>query len=200
MVLISSGIDVPASLLFSGDGSKLYVSNLGAAFDGARVAQFNPNGTSAGTDLTGGALPGEGQGRTGLALAPGGELLVGSFQNGAVLRYNTATSAFENFIGPNQGLAGVGNLVVNGNDLYFPAGFAGAVAKYNATTGAPDASFVVGGLTFPASLSLAPDGSGILVGVLGLTDGTGKIERYGFDGSPLGTFASSESGIAPGFP
>src|SRR5262245_49781256 len=61
VVLISSGIDTPASLLFSADGSRLYVSNLGALFNGSTVAQFNLNGTSAGADLTGGAAPGQGQ-------------------------------------------------------------------------------------------------------------------------------------------
>ncbi len=195
VVLISSGIDTPASVLFSGDGSKLYVSNLGALFNGSTVAQFNPNGTSAGADLTGGAA----QGRTGLAFAPGGELLVGSFQNGAVLRYNNATSAFENFIGPSATLSGAGNLLVNGNDLYVAAGFTGSVAKFNATTGAVDPSFAVSGLSFPASLSLAPDGNSLLVGDLSLGPGVGEIRRYSFSGAQMADFAHSETDPTLGF-
>ena len=74
-VVINSGLDVPASLLFSADGSRLYVSNLGSLFNDASVGQFNPTGTSAGADLTGGA-----HGRSGLAWSPGGQLLVSSFQ------------------------------------------------------------------------------------------------------------------------
>jgi DNA-binding beta-propeller fold protein YncE len=196
-VVINSGINVPASLQFSGDGSRMYVSNLGAAFDGATVGQFNFDGTSAGSDLTGGGPTG----RSGLALAPDGRLLVSSFQNGAVLRYNQGTSAFEPLVEANAALAGAGNLLVSGNDLYVAAGFSGAVMKFDATTGAPNAAFTpIAGLEFPASLSLAPDGNGFLVGVLGLTDGAGRINRYRFDGALVGTFASnSNSNPALGF-
>ena len=79
-VVINSDLDVPASLLFSADGSRLYVSNLGSLFNGATVGEFNPTGTTAGPDLTGGTATG----RSGLAWSPGGQLLVSSFQNGAV--------------------------------------------------------------------------------------------------------------------
>jgi MYXO-CTERM domain-containing protein len=174
----------------------MYVSNLGALFNGATVGQFNPSGTSAGADLTGGAATG----RSGLAFTPGGQLLVSSFQNGAVLRYNQATSAFEPFIS-NPGLAGAGNLVVTGNDLYVAAGFTGNVMKFDATTGAPNATFTpIANLAFPASLALAPDGNGILIGVLGATNGTGTIERYSFNGAHVGTFAmNSDANPALGF-
>ncbi len=189
-VLISSGISVPASVLFEPDGSKLYVSSLGAAFDGAAVAQFNPDGTSAGSDLTGG-LP---VGRSGLAFAPDGDLLVSSFQSGEVLRYNEATSSFETFIGPDLALLGAGNLVVNGNSLYVAAGFTGTVLKFNATTGAPDPTFTpISGLEFPASLAIAPEGDGLLVGSLGFVDGTGRIDRYNLDGLLIETFAMNSN-------
>jgi hypothetical protein len=136
-----------------------------------------------------------------MAFSPGGELLVGSFLNGAVLKYNAGTSTFDNFIGPNPLLSGVGNLLVNGNDVYVAAGFTGSVAKFNATTGAPDPAFTpISGLEFPASLALAPDGNGFLVGVLGADDGTGEILRYAFDGTPLGVFApNSTSNPQQGF-
>jgi DNA-binding beta-propeller fold protein YncE len=195
-VVIDSGLDVPSSVLFSADGSRMFVSNLGALFNGSTVGQFNPTGTSAGADLTGGAATG----RSGLAFTPGGQLLVSSFQNGAVLRYNQAASTFEPFIS-NPGLAGAGNLVVTGNDLYVAAGFTGAVMKFDATTGAPSATFTpIANLEFPASLALAPDGNGILIGILGATNGSGRIDRYSFNGALIGNFAlNSNSNPALGF-
>jgi DNA-binding beta-propeller fold protein YncE len=193
-VIVDSGIDVPASLLFSDDGQTLYVANLGTFFDGASVAQFDPNGASAGADLTGGNP----SGRTGLAFDPAGNLMVGAFQDGAVLKYNSGTSQFEYFIGPDVNLAGAGNLLVVGNDLYvaalsfFPS--AGNVLKYDATTGDEDLGFnAIFGQDFPASLSLAPDGSGFLLGILGATDGTGRIDKYAFNGNFIETFANSSS-------
>jgi hypothetical protein len=194
-VFINSGIAIPSSLLFSADGQTLYVSNLGFAFDGNTVSQFDPNGTSAGADLTGGGSTG----RTGLAFDPSGNLMVGAFQEGSVLKYNTGTAMFETFIGPDVNLAGAGNLLVNGNDLYvaslsFVAG-AGTALKFDATTGDENLTFnPIFGEDFPASLSLAPDGSGFLLGILGVSDGTGRIERYSFDGTFLGTFASNSGG------
>jgi DNA-binding beta-propeller fold protein YncE len=188
-VVINSGLDVPASVLINADGSRMFVSNLGSLFNGATVGQFNPSGTSAGPDLTGGGATG----RSGLAFSPGGQLLVSSFQNGAVLRYNQASSSFEPFIA-NPALAGAGNLLVTGNDLYVAAGFTGAVMKFDATTGAPNASFTpIANLAFPASLALAPDGNGFLVGVLGAANGTGTIERYSFNGTLVGTFANNSN-------
>jgi DNA-binding beta-propeller fold protein YncE len=191
-VVVSSGVDVPASVLFSADGSRLYVSNLGQLFNGSTVGQFNPSGASAGPELTGGAAAG----RTGLALSPTGDLLASSFQNGAVLRYNQGAGAFEPFIGPNPLLSGAGNILIHGNDLYLAAGFTGSVAKFNATTGAPDPAFTpISGLGFPASLALAPDGNGILVGDLSITNGDGSILRFGFDGTPLGMFKDNSTGM-----
>ncbi len=37
---------------------------------------------------------------------------------------------------------------------------------------------------------LAPDGNGFLATILGITDGTGSINRFSFEGADLGTFAS----------
>jgi sugar lactone lactonase YvrE len=194
-VIINSGINVPSSLLFSEDGQTLYVANLGPFFDGSTVSQFDPNGVSSGADLTGGGSTG----RTGMAFDPNGKLMVGDFQGASVLKYNSGTAAFETFIGPNVNLAGAGNLLVHGSDLYvaslsFVAG-AGTVVKFDATTGVENLSFnPIFGQDFPASLSLAPDGSGFLLGILGVSDGTGRIDHYSFDGTFLGTFASNSGG------
>lgn len=193
-VIINSGITIPSSLLFSDDGQTLYVSNLGFVFDGSSVSQFDPNGISAGADLTGGGSTG----RAGLALDSSGNLMVGDFQGSSVLKYNSGTSMFETFIGPDVSLAGAGNLLVRDNDLYvaslsFVAG-AGTVLRFDATTGDEDLSFTpIIGEDFPASLSLAPDGSGFLVGILGVSDGSGRIDRYSFDGAFLDTYAKNSN-------
>ncbi len=193
-VIINSGIAIPSSLLFSENGQTLYVSNLGFFFNGSTVSQFDPNGASTGADLTGG----QPEGRAGMALAPDGRLLVSSFgsvsQLGEILKYDPTTEQFETLVAPDGDLYGAGNLLVESNSLYVAALFAGNVLKYNATTGQVDGGFSpITGQDFPASLSLAPDGSGFLLGILGVTDGTGRIDRYSFNGTFLGTFANNSS-------
>ncbi len=196
-IVVNTGLNVPASILIqdSGEAAKMYISNLGAAFDGATVTQLFLDGAPAGDDLTGG-LP---VGRSGLAFAPDGSLLVSSFQDGEILKYNSEAGAFESFIGSGGMLFGAGNMIVDGNSLYVTYGFSGAVMKYDATTGQPDPGFTpITNLVFPASISLAPDGNGILIGVLGL-GGDGSIERYGFDGTHLGRFAAAGPDLNLGF-
>ncbi|REK18076.1 MAG: hypothetical protein DWQ37_04930 [Planctomycetota bacterium] len=200
-VFASTGLAFPNSVLFSQDGSTVYVSNLG----GTGVAQFNTDGTSAGAAINGTIAGGSIFQYSGLAFAPGGELLVGGFQDfpagtaGAVARSDAGITTISDFIGPDALLNGVGNIVVDGNDLYATAGFAGRVNRYNATTGAVDGGFSITGLPFPASMILAPDGNSLLVGVLGVSDGAGSILRFGLDGTPLGTFATAQGNPADGF-
>lgn len=191
-----STINAPASVLFSQDASRLYVSNLGAAANATTVAQLTPAGASAGADLTGGPATG----RSGMAWNPSGELLVGSYgfsPVGGVLRYDTGTSAFVNFVTPVAELRGAANLLVNGDDLYVAAGFGGRLGKFDANTGLIDTSFgtdgYVSGLAFPASLALDPDGQSLLLGILGATNGSGRIDRYDLDGNLLGTFANNSN-------
>jgi len=199
-VLIDSGVNGPANLLFSDDGQTLYVANLGdqgmAGFDGSSVSQFDPNGTSAGPDLTGGFA----SGRSGLAFDPAGNLMVSAFGEGTVYKYNSGTQSFETFIGPESQLAGAGNLLVVGNSVLVPGGFSGSVLKYDATSGVEDTGFgPIFGLEFPASLALAPDGSGFLLGILGFADGTGRIEKYTFDGELSETYPNSSADPNQGF-
>jgi hypothetical protein len=196
-VFASTGLMFPNYILFSKDGSKIYVSNLG----GSGVAQFNTDGTSAGPPINGLIGGGSIFQYSGLAHAPTGELLVGGFQDfpagtaGSIAKSNAAISSISDFVAPSPTLNGAGNLLVIGNDLYATAGFAGRLNKYNATTGAVDAAFnAPTNLPFPASMIAAPDGNGILVGVLGATDGDGNISRFGFDGTPLGVFAQASPG------
>ncbi|MFO0913362.1 MAG: PEP-CTERM sorting domain-containing protein [Pirellulales bacterium] len=190
-VFATGGLSVPASVEFAPGGQKILVSNLGLQFDGTTVAQLNLDGSSAGPAFSGG-LP---VGRTGIAIGPQGEIFVGSFQDGSILRLDTRTQTLLPFVAGSPATVGLGNLMTNGEDIYAVAGFGGLLMKFSALTGEPDPNWVpISGLEFPASLSLSPDGNGLLVGVLGFSPGAGKILRYGFDGKLVGTFATSQPG------
>jgi WD40 repeat protein len=192
-----STIFVPASMLFSQDASKVYVSSLGPFTPlpaGNTVAQLTPNGVSAGPDLTGGPA----DGRSGLAFHPGGDLLVSSLSfigDGGVLRFNSGSNQFETFVTPRPELRGAANLLVVGDDLYVAAGGGGRVGKFDANTGALDTTFATNGyianLAFPASLALGPGGSTILVGVLGATNGDSRVDEYDFAGNLLRVWATN---------
>jgi DNA-binding beta-propeller fold protein YncE len=177
----ADGLAFPNSMVFSQDGSKLYVANL----NDVGVTQLNAGGGSAGANLTGGS----GTSFSGLAFAPGGELLAGGFFSGNVVKSNAGITAFADFIAPSAALTGAAGVMVNGNDLYVSGLFTGLVQRFNATTGALDPTFNVGNLPFQQGILLAPDGNGILVGVLGPGNSPGYIERFGFDGADLGLFA-----------
>ncbi len=194
-------INAPATVLFSQDASKIYVANLGPFGPlptGDKVAQLTPNGATAGPDLTGGPA----QGRSGLAWNPNGDLLVGNLNlfggDGRVLRYDSGSSQFVNFIGPLAELGGASNLLVHGNDLYVAALDGSRVGRFNATTGALDTSFGTNGylgpsLSFagPASLAIGPGGNSILVGLLGFQTGASSIEEFDFGGNSLGVWANN---------
>jgi DNA-binding beta-propeller fold protein YncE len=195
-----STLIVPTSVLFSEDASKIYVANLGPFNPlpaGDRVAQLTPNGASAGADLTGGPAVG----RSGLAFAPNGDLLVSSFNffgDGGVLRLNSTTNQFEDFVTPRPELRAAANLLVVGDDLYVAAGSGGRVGKFDANTGALDTTFAMNGYIgpsvdfgFPASLALGPGDNSILVGVLGSTTGDSRIEEFDFNGNSLGLWATN---------
>lgn len=198
----SDGLAFPNSVLFSQDGSKVYVSNLG----NTGVAQFNPDGSSAGSPINGLIGGGAIFQYSGLAFAPGGELLVGGFQDfpaatsGAVAKSDAGITGIADFIGPNAALNGAATLLVKGNDLYVTAGFAGTVTKYNATTGVLSAGFgPIDDLIFPAGLLDGPNGDGFLVGALGANDGEGGVIHYDYDGNLIGTWALHATDGALGF-
>lgn len=186
------GLSFPSSILFSQDGNRIYVSNLG----GTGIAQFNTDGSSAGPAITGLVGGGSVFQFSGLAFAPGGELLVGGFQDfpagtsGAVAKSNAAISTIADFVAPAASLNGASGLLVNGDHLYVTGLFAGNIQRFDAATGAVDPSFNVSGLAFPQGLAAAPDGNGLLVGILGFAEGEGNISRYDFSGNLLGVFAT----------
>ncbi|WP_428305980.1 SMP-30/gluconolactonase/LRE family protein [Lacipirellula sp.] len=187
----ADGLSFPSSVKYSQDGSKVYVSNLG----GTGVAQFNLNGTSAGAPINGLIGGGTYFQFSGLEYAPNGELLVGAFQNfpagnaGAVAKSNVPITGLSEFIPGSASLNGASGLLVRGNDLYVTGMFAGTIGRYNVLTGAVDPSFGVSGLAFPQGLIASPDGNGFLAGILGVSNGSGNISHYAYDGTLIGTFA-----------
>jgi sugar lactone lactonase YvrE len=190
----SSGLAFPNAILFSPDGSKLYVSNLG----GTGVAQFNADGASAGPNL----VAAEGESITqlsGLAWAPEGRLLVAGFLDatgtrGAVAKSQANAPLLANFIEPDTSLAGASGLLVQDNDLYVSGMFASNIQRFNAHTGAIDPTFNLSGLSFPQGLALSPDGNGFLAGILGFATGQGHIAHYDFAGAPVGDGVFAEPG------
>jgi hypothetical protein len=196
----------PGGVIVSPNGATVYVANRAFGFTDT-VARLDPNGVSQGPDLTGGGFTG----RTGLAFNLNGELLAGTFgtdfmgggPGGGVLRYDAGASSFVTLVPASQATSGIASLLVNGNDLYLTASvgpdFQGRIAKYNATTGAADASFGTGGLvtpplSFPAGLTRTGDGTGFLVSMLTFnTTGAGRVDRYLFDGTPQGVWANNSN-------
>ena len=149
-----STVNGPATVVFSQDASKIYVSNIGPFTplpSGDTVAQLTPNGASAGADLTGGPQ----HGRSGMALGPDGNPLVADLNlylpgGGTILKYNPGANQFQTFIAANDALTGAAALLVDGNSLYVASLGGSNVSKYDATTGALQAGFGAGGMIPPS--------------------------------------------------
>jgi hypothetical protein len=201
-----STINDPGGILVAPGGPIVYVANRGFGFADS-VARFDFAGIGIGDDLDGGGFTG----RTGLAYSPSFDVLAGVFGSdfmgggpgGGVVRYDEANMTFVPLVPNSPAIAGVASLLVNGNDLYLTASvgadFQGRVAKYNVATGAIDATWGTGGLitpalSFPSGLTETADGSGFLVSMLTFaTTGAGRVDRYLYDGTPMGVWASNST-------
>jgi hypothetical protein len=93
-------------------------------------------------------------------------------------------------------MMGASGILVHDNHVYVTGMFASNLQRFNLATGALDSSFSVTGLAFPQGLMLAPDGNGILVGILGYIAGQGHIAQYDFNGALVGdgVFATAGGG------
>ena len=114
--------------------------------------------------------------------------------NGKVGQVNAAGTELEDFVDAVPSLNGASGLLVHGEHLYVTGMFASNIQRFSLEDGERDASFSVTGLAFPSGLAAAPDGNGLLVGILGFTDGQGHIARYDFNGNLVGTFANHGGG------
>lgn len=203
----ADGLAFPNAILIEPDGSKLYVSNLdptliGNVYVSTGVAQFYPDGTSAGANINGPIGGGSIVQLSGLAWGPDGKMLVGGFldfpggSKGAVGKSNDAKTALGDFVPPSTLLNGASGVLVHGDDVYVAGMFASTIRRYDYITGAVDPNFHLDGLAFPSGLVLSPDGNGFLAGILGFASGQGYVAHYDFNGQLVGdgVFASPGGG------
>lgn len=205
----SGGLAFPNDIHFSPDGSKVYVANL----DGG-VSQFNSTGGSAGPTL--GLSPPAGTGNfaaSSMAFTPAGKLLAGSFQNGGVVISDSSASSFpEYLVQPTPAIIGATGLMTHDGYLYVSGLFTTSIRRFALSDGQVsldgqtvlskgqmDPSWGITGVGFPQDLAIAPDGNGFLAGILGFSDGSGNISRYGFDGTFVNTFAEAAKEDEAGF-
>ena len=187
---MSDGLISPSDIQFSPDGGTIYVSSLG----GSGVARLRPDGTSAGAPIAFAPPTSSSQFQfSGLALlTPAGELLVGAFQDfpagtsGAVGRYVSPNPTMDVFIPSATSLNGASGLLVHDGFVYVSGMFASNIQRFHLATGAVDSAFAITDLGNPQELMLAPDGNSFFAGILGLTDGEGRIAHYDFNGALIG--------------
>ena len=192
----AGGLAFPNDVLFSPDGSKVYVANL----DGG-VSRFNANGTSAGSKLVLSPPAGAGDfAASSMAFTSGGKLLAGSFQEGGVVISDSSVSGFPQYlVQPTPAITGATGLMIHDGYLYASGLFTTSIRRFELSSGQIDASWAISGVGFPQDLVEAPDGNGFLAGILGFAAGGGNISRYSFNGTFLNTFASPAAPGQDGF-
>jgi hypothetical protein len=199
-VIFATGLQTPNAILFSEDGSTIYVSNFG----GLGVSRLNKDGSSAGPPLqfptpTDPEEPVYRQ-FSGLTFAPNGNLLVGAFMDfptsttGAVGQWNGVSSTLEFLVEPQTSLNGASGLLVHEEHLYVTGMFASNIQRFNWSDGERDPTFSVPGLGFPQGLLASPDGNGFLAGILGFAGGQGHIAHYDYDGNLIGDGVFADNG------
>lgn len=195
----ANGLSFPNAITFNPAGDTIYVSNLRG---GTGLARFNVDGSSAGPNLLPFGAGGAFQQFTGLAWTPSGELLVGGFADdstdttGAIGKSDVGVNSLQSFIGPSTALLGASGVLVHENYVYATGMFGSRLQRFNLSDGTRDTSFEIAGLAFPQQLVAAPGGNGFLAGILGYSNGAGRIAHYDFNGAPIGNgiFASPGGG------
>jgi prepilin-type N-terminal cleavage/methylation domain-containing protein len=124
-----------------------------------------------------------------------GRLLAGQYSDstgvgGGVAISNADRTAFTGYlVTPRALIAGATGLMIHGNYIYVSGLTATRIRRFQVSNGAIDAAWKIDGVPFPQDLVELPDGSGFLAGILGGGGGAGYISRYGYDSTPMGTFA-----------
>jgi sugar lactone lactonase YvrE len=190
---VNDGLSFPNDIQFSPDGSKIYVANLNGG-----VSRFHIDGSSAGEKLLLPTINGFGVTQaSSMSFAPDGRMLAGAFSDpsgvgGGIAISNSDVSALpEYFVEPVPSIRGATGLMVHEGYLYVSGLFAASIRRFSLSDGVIDSNWEVTGpdVSYPQDLIVAPDGNGFLAGILGAFPGAGRIARYDFDGTPLGTFA-----------
>lgn len=216
----ADGLNFPSDILFSGDGSTIYVSNLSGndpneppdpLKHSGKVSQFHVDGTSAGAALVLPQPPADSEDgyfqSSSLAFHPTtGKLLVGAFLDqpsgttgGVAISDSSISSLPEFFTEPSPATVGATGLMVHDGYLYVSGMFAFSIRRIDLATGELDPEWEIPNVYFPQELMEAPDGNGFLAGILGLSNGTGSISRYSFAGTFLGFFAKPAGAGQEGF-
>lgn len=192
-VMTFAAFDVfPGSLAFTGNdllvGRNPFFANTGPI---VKVSGATGPSPALSTYTTGGALASS----PGIALAADGTLYVSDqtydfgtgVATGPVKRFNASGVYVGEVIGNgSSGLSGPTGLVINGSTLYTASIMAGTVLQTNLATDATQA-FASAGSPFEVG-SLARLANGDLLG--GSPSGSGKIYRFGTDGTLVSAFDS----------
>ncbi|MCB1555411.1 MAG: hypothetical protein KDJ14_16545 [Xanthomonadales bacterium] len=123
-------------------------------------------------------------GITGVTFGPDGDVYLGGYNSGTVLRFDGTTGAPKGEVVSRSGtLGGPDNGLVFGPDgkLYIPGYDTNNVVRWNPATGQTDV-FIPGGrggLRHTRNILFEPDGTGVLVS----SEGSGQILRFNLDGS-----------------
>lgn len=121
------------------------------------------------------------QGPGALLVGAMGDLLVSSFDSDAILRYDLATGAFLDVLGP-EGAGGLdgpdaGMVFGPGGDLFVPSYYGDAVLRYDGVTGDPVGAFTPADGSLDGPRTLLFDGDLLLV----TSERTGEVVRFRAD-------------------